>query len=141
VTENVIAFEVRGTPVPQGSHRAFVVHGRAIVTHDNRRPLNDWRHLVRSEGQRHAPPAPWEGPVAVALQFRVNKPKDRPKTRRTWPDRKPDVDKLARGLIDSLTGVFFVDDAQVVALTATKDYGTPGVRVEIRRVVESAPLD
>ena len=34
-----------------------------------------------------------------------------------------DIDKLCRGVLDALTGVVFADDAQVVRLTAGKNYG------------------
>jgi Holliday junction resolvase RusA-like endonuclease len=60
------------------------------------------------------------------------KPRSAPKRRRTWPigARSGDVDKLARSVLDSLTGVLFHDDAQVVHLVVSKDYGdAPGVRV------------
>lgn len=40
-------------------------------------------------------------------------------------------------VLDALTGVCFVDDAQVVHLTVTKDWaadGQPGVRVTVAQV-------
>jgi len=44
--------------------------------------------------------------------------------------QKPDVDKLVRSILDSLTGVVYTDDSQVVIVTAYKKYGAPE-RVEI----------
>ena len=38
------------------------------------------------------------------------------------PGRKPDLDKLVRAVFDSLTSIVWIDDAQVVRLTAMKRY-------------------
>ena len=66
------------------------------------------------------------GPVEVLLHFELARPKS---ARRLLPSTKPDLDKLARAVLDALTGVVFKDDAQVVDLRVTKRYGTPGVHV------------
>ena len=78
-----------------------------------------------------------EGPVGIVLDFGIPKPKSAPKTRRVWPDKRPDLDKLSRSVLDALTYVIFADDSQVVHLRATKDYGAPGVAVEIHRVFDN----
>lgn len=36
---------------------------------------------------------------------------------------KPDIDKILRACLDSLTGVGFEDDSQVTSITAVKVYG------------------
>ncbi|MGH7347333.1 MAG: RusA family crossover junction endodeoxyribonuclease [Candidatus Rokuibacteriota bacterium] len=36
---------------------------------------------------------------------------------------KPDLDKLVRAVLDACTALAFVDDGQVVALNAGKEYG------------------
>lgn len=137
---SVIRFAVRGLPIQQGSARAFVVPGkggakpRAVITHDSRRDLGLWRRLVSEAAQSHAPSVPWDGPIAVRLSFGMPKPKSRPKRRRTWPDRRPDLDKLIRACLDSLTHIVFADDSQVVRIHAEKDYGVPGVTVIVERV-------
>ena len=121
----VVRFTVYGTPVPQGSSKAFVVKGRAIVTSDNKQ-LRPWRAEVA-----HAAREAWEGrapldePVAVAAAFTLSRPASRPK-RDKYPDRKPDLDKLIRGLLDGLTGPLLKDDARVVMISASKVYvGAP----------------
>ena len=48
----------------------------------------------------------------------------------------PDCDKLARAILDALTGVAYIDDAQVCKLSAAKVYteGTEGVQIKVRMV-------
>jgi Holliday junction resolvase RusA-like endonuclease len=53
-----------------------------------------------------------------------------------YPTTKPDSLKLARGAEDSLTGIIYRDDAQVIDLNVKKRYGSPA-RVEI----EVEPID
>ena len=77
-------------------------------------------------------PLPFAGkhvPVHVALKCFLARPDSVPK-KRSHPSVKPDLDKLVRSCLDSLTGVGFKDDGQVVHVTASKDYGAPE-RVEI----------
>ena len=131
-----ISFVVRGLPVSQGSHRAYVVNGRPIIT-TTAKGLAAWRRLVADVAQDYAPPELWEGPIRIDLSFGLPKPKSAPKRRRVWPDKRPDLDKLARAVFDALTHIVFADDSQIVEFTASKDYGPPGVAIEIRRIVES----
>jgi len=129
----VIRFQVHGLPIAQGSQRSWMVNGKPVIT-TTAKGLPSWRRLVADVAQRFAPAEPWEGPVGIVLDFGIPKPKSAPKTRRVWPDKRPDLDKLSRAVLDALTYVIFADDSQVVHLQATKEYGTPGVAVEIHRV-------
>jgi len=130
-------FRVEGIPVPQGSKRIGRMGGtgggRPIILDANDRKLRPWRNdvtaaaMVAARGQR---------PTVEAVTVRVDLFMPRPKSaKRARPSVKPDVDKLARGVLDSLTGVLFVDDSQVVELHARKWYATasdpPGARITI----------
>src|SRR5437899_3570967 len=137
-THSLISFRVHGLPVPQGSTRAFVVKGKPVIT-STAKGLSSWRRIVADVAQRFAPDEPWEGPVGIELHFGIPKPKSAPKRRRVWPDKRPDLDKLCRSVLDSLTYVIFADDSQVVDISATKDYGAPGVVVEVRRIADPEP--
>jgi len=135
-SEQLICFQVHGLPVPQGSTRSWVVNGRPIIT-SSAKGLSTWRRLVADVAQRFAPEEPWEGPVGIDLHFGLPKPKSAPKRKRVWPDKRPDLDKLTRAVLDALTYVVFADDSQVVDIRATKEYGAPGVVVEIHRVQDA----
>ncbi len=78
-----------------------------------------------------------DGPVTVALEFVLPRPKSAPKTRTPAATKRPDVDKLARAILDAITGICVADDAQVTHLCAKKRLGeigeTPGVHIRIEQ--------
>ena len=61
-----------------------------------------------------------DGPIAVDILFTFVPGKT---VKRKAMTTKPDADKLSRAILDSLTGVCWRDDAQVVDLRARKVYG------------------
>ena len=131
----MIAFNVLGTPVTQGSTRAFVVGKRAIVTHDKRKPLMDWRNSIATAAQACVDEKAERGtPVWVRASFRLQRPKSAPKLG-TRPTTKPDGDKLTRCLLDALTGILWANDSQVVSIQVSKRFAEPlealGVYVEV----------
>lgn len=118
-------------PEPQGSAKAFVVGKRAVVTSDNKKlkPYRSEVTRVALDAVGIAPLAIKHQPVTLYLDFFMNKPPSVPK-KRVDIVVKPDLDKLVRATLDALTGVIYVDDAQVVSINARKMYGSPE-RVEI----------
>jgi crossover junction endodeoxyribonuclease RusA len=140
---------VFGTPVPQGSTRAFIPKGwkRPIITADNRK-TKPWRQEIAGaadEAMRNQSLAPvGDIPIAVSCDFFFDRPKSLKKAI-TEKMTKPDVDKLVRTVLDALTGVAFKDDAQVVSLYARKWFSDrpraeiaakflePGISVAARR--------
>lgn len=116
-----IAFRVAGRPAPQGSMRAYPRRGGpgTVIVHDNSDALASWRGAVRTAAvAAMAGRPPFVGPVAVALQFALPRPKRGAATR--YHARRPDADKLARSVLDALTGATFEDDAQVSLLAVEK---------------------
>lgn len=136
----IAELNVYGVPAPQGSKTAFVRGKRAIVTdgptNSPGRVAHDaWRQAVATaardwqEARRGV--ALFDGPLALYVQFRMPRPPSIPK-KRAWPDRKPDLDKLVRASLDSISGVLIADDARVVSITALKSYAIeepPGCRL------------
>jgi Holliday junction resolvase RusA-like endonuclease len=78
---------------------------------------------------------PLDEPLGVGLVFAIDPPKKR---KHRTPAVRPDVDNLAKAVLDglNLSGVW-VDDARVVELVARKEWatGAPCVRVRVYRVV------
>lgn len=126
VLTNALVLEVRDRPVPQGSMR-HIGGGRILSTND--RELKTWREAVKTAAVGAlGDNGPLTGPVAVETTFTLAKPGSAPKRRTSWPVKRPDVDKLARGVLDALTAAgVWTDDAQVVELTARKVYPEEGI--------------
>jgi crossover junction endodeoxyribonuclease RusA len=133
--------EIYGTPATQGSHRAFIRGGRAVITNDseNTRP---WRDTVRHFAMAGRPAGwmPLDGPVWVRMTFSLRRPQSASK-KVVYPAKKPDIDKAVRLVLDSLTEAgLWHDDGQVVDLHARKVFAgsddpdaldVPGVKVVV----------
>ena len=126
---------------PMGSMRGFVLPGkgaaksRAILTSNNpkMRPYRqELTHSATAEMRERgliAPLAAKHVPVGVIFDFYFARPASIPK-KRTRIVVKPDLDKICRSTSDALTGILYADDAQIVEMVVTKNYGVPE-RVEI----------
>jgi Holliday junction resolvase RusA-like endonuclease len=99
----------------------------------------DWKSWVR-HCAREACEEPMHGPLALWLVFQRATPASypkRPTKRCPWPwawMTKPDTDNLAKPTKDALTGIAWLDDAQVVEEHIAKIQGPdlpPGVLIEI----------
>lgn len=139
-----IEFFVPGKPSPSGSKRAFVIipkgggRPRAIVT-DACKTSNDWKGDVKRFASDAYKGPLLECPIRLSLTFYMQRPQSHfgkngvkdsaPKL----PAKKPDVDKLSRAVMDSLTGVIWMDDAQVTTKLVKKRFATiqPGVEISI----------
>lgn len=141
-----IRFAVHGTPIQQGSSRAFVRNGRAVITSDTRRDLRSWRRRIAMAaraamgGEKLAK----DVPVTVRLVFRMPPPQKMPKGR-IAPTTTPDIDKLLRATLDALKiGEVYEDDCQVVDEHSVKLYATPerppGLYIEVEWPCEQAEL-
>jgi crossover junction endodeoxyribonuclease RusA len=137
---------VTGEPVQKGSLSRFVHRGGCKQGHpcpghiaaQNSTALAKWRQILR-KNLPDPPVVPWDVPVVVDLAFYLTKPA---KTRFiTLPAVKPDLDKLARAILDVLTDIgVYENDSRVVWLKVSKHWAndlhrTPGVEIRV------APVD
>lgn len=137
----MVVLEVTGVPAPKGSGRAMLIAGRArhvpSGSSANQRALRAWDKAVKAAAQEldqrsQLTAFPAETPLRVSIAFRFARPdchfgtgRNADKLKPSAPARpmgKPDVDKLARATLDSLTGIVFYDDSRIVELTASKEY-------------------
>jgi hypothetical protein len=155
-----LTFVVPGNPIPQGSKRAMVSRStnRPIVVDANRIGLAEWRADIAAHAMRALandpdhPNQPFLGAVWVGLRFTFTRPathwlpvnikRSAPELRRGAPlvhTQTPDIDKLARAVLDALTNAnVFPDDAVVSTLIASKGWSSkdeqPGVVVTVESV-------
>jgi crossover junction endodeoxyribonuclease RusA len=84
----------------------FIVEGPAVSQQARRR--GRWIAKIRQEvGRRWLAADPPGGPVMVALTY-------------FYDDGSPDVDNLAKPVLDALNGLVFIDDEQVTDLLVRK---------------------
>jgi crossover junction endodeoxyribonuclease RusA len=127
-----LTFFVPGKPAPQGSKRHV---GNGILLESSPH-VGPWRERVAIAAHNAMNGRPiYSGQVEVWLDFILPRPKSTPKTRTPPAIKRPDIDKLARAILDAITGTILADDAQVTYLSATKRLAeideTPGVRIEV----------
>jgi Holliday junction resolvase RusA-like endonuclease len=121
------SFWIDGEPAPQGSKNGFVKNGRVVLVESSKK-VKPWREAVARTTQAEVP-CPLQNAVEVALVFHLPRPKT---VTRKWPAVKPDLDKLVRSTFDGLTtGGLYTDDALVIALSASKQYGTDRIGCQV----------
>jgi crossover junction endodeoxyribonuclease RusA len=116
----MIEFTVTGNPAPQGSKKfvGTTKTGRGLMVESSKK-VKPWRMDVKAAAelvrQQFASMAPLDGPLVVSMVFTLPKPASAPKRRTTWPDKKPDLSKLARSTEDAISDAgLWADDARVV---------------------------
>ena len=112
----MITIRVFGIPGPQGSKRFVGMRGGRGVMVESSAKVKPWREAVKwAAREAMAGRAPLDGPLWVSMVFTLAKPASAPKRRRTFPQTKPDLSKLARSTEDALSdGGAWRDDARVV---------------------------
>lgn len=154
----MIQFEVLGTPAPKGSRRAVKNKwtGKAMTipggSKQNEANLKSWDvavreaalAAVRSVGSQ---PAFIQCPVRVKILFVMRRPaghfnkKGLKLTAPIYPIVKPDIDKLVRSTIDSMTGIVFDDDARIAVLDVRKEYAMDAAEGAYISVVPAGTLE
>lgn len=146
----VVAFDVFGTPVPKGSMRAINVRGRARLVPGGsdgaRKAEKRWARAVADAARAEvgtpppmlvdALPFHMGHALYVSVVFYVAKPKAAAK--RPRPNTRPDIDKLARNVLDALTGILWSDDGRVADLVLSKRWAEPdreGARITVTEAV------
>ena len=142
-----LVIDVVGTPAPQGSKRAFVVNGRAVMAESSKK-VAPWRQDVVAAVLEAMARSEWTVPahaVRVDVVYYLPRPRYHYRTGKrahelrpdapTYVDKKPDKDKLDRATSDALTTSGVIrDDAQIAAGSSEKRYadGPTGARITIR---------
>ena len=138
-----IHFTAYGTPAPKGSTKAFYRPGMRfpVVTEDNKR-TRPWAAIIK-DAAIQAVGGPGTtitfqkgAPVVLWVKFYMPRPASLPR-RVQHHTKKPDVDKMTRCVLDSLTEILWVDDSQVVRVIAEKVYAANGEMPRAEFTVET----
>lgn len=129
----MIKFTVPLLPTAKGRPR-FSKKGFAYTPAKTKQAERDFLAIAMD----HRPEKPIAGPIQLLLRFSFPKP-----TKPKWkseaarkllvsPCKRPDLDNLVKLVKDALSGPFWVNDSQIVSMTAAKLYGdAPGTEVYI----------
>ena len=124
------SFEVHGIPKPQP-------RGRAVTRKGGHAGIVDpgtsdyWKALVREASRPVKPKEPLAGPLMVTLSFRFDRPLTHYGKKGLKPKapvhhtQRPDVDNLAKAVLDALTNeAWWGDDDQIFLLSIGKAWST-----------------
>ena len=128
---------IPGDPVAQPRPKVSTRGGFARAYVDKKHPIHAYKEAIRlayvNEGGEIL-----KGPIRVNIDCWFGRPKSHSKKRSDALEpkvTKPDVDNLAKAILDALNGVAYEDDSQVYWLEVKKWYvengGTVGTWIEV----------
>ena len=128
---------------PQGKGRPRFVKGRAY-TPPKTKAYEDRVRICYTRACGSEPPYPAGVPLSVIINADFPVPESTPKKNipqmlsgEILPTKKPDCDNIIKVILDSLNGIAYHDDSQVVRVHCNKFYGTEAkVEVAIGRYKE-----
>ena len=137
----MIRFTTYQKPTPLKRPRFF--HGHAFD------PSKKDKKLWLKNVMQHVPKKPFTEPLNVMLQFYFKRPKSHFRTGKysgirkekapKFNDKIPDIDNLAKFVLDAMNGVFYKDDKQICQLHCSKNY-TEGCNDESYQIITIQPL-
>ena len=123
------------TPKPKERPRAAIIGGHARIF--TPKTTEAYEKEIRAAWVRANGDKPEEGPLRARIYFGLPIPKSETKgnklqmiQRKVFPTKKPDLDNLAKAVLDALNGVAYKDDCQIVTMLSRKNYAeAPYVKV------------
>lgn len=134
-------FTIYINPIAKGRVR-FCRVGNYVKTYTPKK-TKDYEQELALKCLPYKPPLlPLTSALKVTLSFAMPIPKSFSKKKRQaildgtlHHTKTPDCDNIIKGVLDSLNGIFFEDDKQIVSLSAQKFYNdTPFIRIQILEV-------
>ena len=131
----MINFTIYGDPKAKARPRVFSKNGKRMVFSPSARDEQDFL----TQALPYKPEKPLICPLGIEIKAYFPIPKAYSKAKREKalkfeirPAKRPDPDNIAKLVLDSLQGIFFLNDSQVVSLSVDKFYSdTPKTEVFI----------
>lgn len=126
-----IYFKVYGDPIGKGRPR-FSRHGGYVRTYTPLKTVFYEDHVAHFAKQAMVDMKPFDGPVEVKLLAVKEIPKSYPKKKRQLAldnliiPFKPDVDNIAKSVLDAMEGICYETDVMVNKLSIEKRFGELG---------------
>lgn len=93
----------------------------------NNRRYSDFKDILAHVAKIYVR-SPLKGNIKIRVDFFKLKPKNI--SSRLWGD----LDNHLKSVLDSLNGIAFDDDSQVVEARATKNFGTPKIVIQLEAI-------
>ena len=129
----MLRFRVDGEPVAQPRHR-IASRGRFATAYIPRgHAIHAWKYAIEEAARREAERVGWVPRKGIALAVSMVFSFEQPKSNKTqWHTQRPDLDNLAKAVLDALHGIAFLDDAVVDEMKLRKQWREkPGLWVEV----------
>ena len=139
----MVHFEIEITPVAKGRPR-YARRGNFVQTYTPTK-TREYEDVIRENAKMAMGMSdPLETPLNVLLMFGMPIPSSTPKKAlEGYLDgsvkhiKKPDLDNLAKAVLDAMNGVVYLDDNQICMLTIEKNYDTvPKISISVREEVD-----
>lgn len=119
-----ISFRVNVDPIPQPRPKARRIGPGVQIYTPNSGPIAAYKAAIVEAFSQVAPEgfAPPESPIELSIAFFFERPQSRMKEARHTC--KPDLDNLAKGVMDALNEVAWKDDGQVQELSLHKGWSS-----------------
>lgn len=121
----VITLEIPEKAIPKGRPR-FVRRGNFVQTYTPKKTHDYEKNIAQKYKDLISDKI--NGPLRIVLTIEIkpakslSKKKTKELIKRQWHEQKPDVDNLAKAVLDALNGVAYSDDSQIQALTVKKEW-------------------
>jgi Holliday junction resolvase RusA-like endonuclease len=133
---------IPGEPVAQGRPRAFRTSRGQVRAYDPAKSRS-WKAEARTQ-LAAAVGVGWTllaGPISCHIVAVFSCPRSQWRKREPWPQRhhakRPDVENVAKAVLDSASGVIWLDDAQVTRLEVEKVIGAQGEAPRVEILIEA----
>ena len=119
----MVSFVIKGIPKVKQRPR-FATRNGKVLTYTPKTTAT-FENLVKLKAEKEFA-RPLTGTIRLAIRFHLPRPKRMIWKTKPMPeaysDKRPDIDNLAKSVIDGLTGIAFKDDGQIADLHVTKKY-------------------
>lgn len=116
---DLISFTIHHNPTPKGRPR--FAKGRTYTP----KKTTDYQNIVKQSAPISTK-KDHKGPIQANIVFYIKRPKymlHKKYENRIIPHtKKPDIDNLAKAILDALNGTLYIDDSQIYSLNLTKFY-------------------
>lgn len=124
-----IKFKIIGNPVPKGRPR-FYKAGNFVHSYTPKK-TRQWEQFVKFQAIHYRPKELWTGAIVMDLVFWLPRPKSLPK-KVINHIKKPDIENLAKSVMDALEGIIYKRDSQIICLVCDKIYSETEYGVDVK---------